>query len=333
MWVFKRNLGWFQEKTRQRTMKTRIRNIVAVLTAIVGLFLTPNIAFAGDAPAVGETISTAVVQTETVNHGGVTLMSPPPEVDIRVVPILAPPQNMVGFWPVAVKAVNDTINSTWTTDSGYKLCRGKISATNVVYSKTGETLWLVVQQLIDVRSVDGKDTISLSEIKVTAESVPSALNRTYQVGNNGYGEAAIGIREDGSLVTSGSPSQKVARVVFVVQMPLFVDDPAVVRAWVLSQENFTINYTVKYGTSAYVGRATVSILGYGNYRPELVRNASGTSFTVEGGDPNRSYDILSASEAKGPYVETGLPPVYSGDIWSFINNQQMQFFRLEAAGW
>jgi hypothetical protein len=257
-----------------------------------------------------------------------------PEVDITVIPVLLPAQNTTVFWPVAKKLVNDRKVYRWTSDSGYMLCRGQVLPMNLVYSKTNDTPWVVLQQLIDVRSVDGEDTIDLAGINITAESVPGVLNTSYGVDGRGYGDAAIGIRNDGSVVTTGSPSQKVARVIFITQLKLFVDKLSTVENWVNAQDNFTIRYAVKYGESSYIGKGVVSIYGY-TLQPMLVvrRHEGYTMFGVVGGDEYRPHFLQSSATVDGPYITVDRP-VYSGDMLPTGEiGSGNKFFRLVGTDW
>jgi len=305
--------------------------VVIIATAFGQTTTVPSVGISASISTAGKVVETAVETTNIITRA-VRLNSPSSSlaaVSIKVVPILAPPQGTPSSGSVLEWLIRDWVTGDLVSDHGYQLCRGKISTENV-NARSG----MVVQQLVEVKSLSGLDEVSLSEILVKSASTPTALNRTYEVGENGYGLLAVGYKANGTVVTDGSPTQKVARVIFITQMAIFNDAQEKIDSWVQSWSDFTIDYEVRHGSSAYVGRGTVSLNGYDNIRPSIVMTAGG-GFTVSGGDQNRPYVVQSSPEVEGPYIDIGFP-VYSGDVWWLPGPNQMgpqEFFRLRDAGW
>ncbi len=285
-------------------------------------------------PAViGPTASTPATKYDTGRQVVLAGGQDAPEVDIRVVPVLLPAQQDPDFWPVARVLVANRLGGV-SEGVGWSLCRGKIVAANLAAGPTNN--WWALEQMIDLMSVDGEDTVDLAGIQVTATSYPSpALNSVYGVGDRGYGSAAIGVRKDGTLVVSGPPTQKVSRVIFITQMALFTDTLSAVESWVNGQGNFTIKYEVRYGTSSYVGRAVVRLYGYEQSSPRLIisRHENHFEFEVVGGDSHRPFYLQSSAAVNGTYQTIGRP-VYPGDKLSLENpGSGNRFYRLVDTGW
>lgn len=261
------------------------------------------------------------------------MVTQPPAVEIRVIPVFMPAQQDPDFVPLAPVLVANCLAGV-STETGWGLVHGLITSSNITAGPSNG--WWVVQQLVDLKSVDGEETIDLAGVQVKSVSSPSSvLNSEYAVGSRGYGPAAVGVRKDGTLVVSGPPTQKVSRVVFITQMALFTGSIGEVKQWLSGQGNFTIKYEVRYGTSSYVGRAVVRLYGYEQSSPRLIasRHENHFEFEMVGGDSHRAFYLQSSAAVNGTYQTIGRP-VYPGDKLSLENpGSGNRFYRLVDTGW
>lgn len=294
-----------------KTVKTRTQLgtlIVALVAMIFGIATAfgQTVSPTGNStsmaiPKIGKAVSgaTNVPPQNVTMHGRQLMADPYVGVNIEVVPVLLPAQNMAISWEARARFQEDYLNKTLTNNAGYQLIsNGKINWENTVYAEGTNTAWPVVQQFTKVESKDGSDSISLSMLRVSAISTGDALTSTYQVGEFGYSDIVFGIRKDGSRVTSGDPDQIVAKLIIVTQMSLFNGGATQagldqVEAYVMGQENFSITYHVTMaGDTEAIGIARVSILV-----PRLEWTSIGVRL-LDGGT-NNQYDLLVSDVVTG----------------------------------
>lgn len=182
----------------------------------------------------------------------------------------------------------------------------------------------VVQVLLDLRSAAG-NAISIDMISVQSIETPTGLlSDVYSVGSRSYSPAAIGIKEDGTRVTGGSPDQMVSNIVMVVQMKLFNGGgtPAGrqdVRDHVLRQPFYMVAYKVTITDREVVGgKAFITVQG-----PHLSINA--WSVLLEGDGSEYPYDLQFAERAEGPWRV--LTTVYSDTPTSISTTRPMMLYR------
>ena len=218
-----------------------------------------------------------------------------------VVPILGKPLKP-GEWLEHIVFEQDWINNIpeWVP-----IITGPISWKNIVCGTDNGTItsdWVVVQQLVHLRSIDGSDSINIGMLSMTATETPTgALSDVYSVGNQGYSPAAIGIKADGTRITGGSPDQMVAEIVLVFQMRIFSGGTTKagrdeVRSWVVGQKSeYKLTYKVSVkDREVRGGEASVTVA-----RPHLMITRD--SITLMGDEPEYPYDIQYTDVVSGPW--------------------------------
>ena len=274
---------------------------------------------------------------------------------LSVTPVLGPSMWSPSWNSFATKLVTDAKNRTLnmvpavsvTDPTMYTvLPSGKVSWYNFVYS-TQTGMWAgdfpigapfdvergqVVIGLSQAESVSGGNDISLSMISVTSGSSDpgNTLGDTlsFELGLD-YTPLAIGIKADGSLVTSGSSTEKVARVIFLTQMKMFDGGDSLtglnaVKNWIGLQGNFRVTYTIQFaGIPESKVSTAVSLSGFSNQRPTVTITPDGV--TIKNGEIGRSYMIQSAPSVTGPWQAIGT--VSSGGTIAIKRDVAMQFYR------
>lgn len=311
-----------------------MKSIVSLIAVLLVSLASPVF---GQVPSTGGSSSSASADNggaeSTTERRGPALMSASYEgAIVEVIPVLAPPQNMTSSWSVLKLLEEDYLAGTLTTNNGYALPYGKIGWQNLIYAEGMETGWPVLQQLIVVTSGNGGDNISLSEVKVSATSTGNALNADYGFANLGYSEAAFGIKADGTYVTSGPATQKVAKIAVVTQLRLFNGGATpeglnVTKNYVLAQANFTVLYRAEVvGNPNSFGTAMVSIAGFAGNRPRLVITRENISLT--GGDIGRGYNLQAADQVTGPWATIAV--LRTGEVWPVARDRVARFYRAVA---
>lgn len=290
------------------------------------------------APGVGESAS----GVETGRGVGMTSATSP-GVRVRISPILMFAQQDPRSYHIAEIVVANRLAGTTTSLTGYDYAYGQINAANIVAGTNNS--WTVIRQLVDMISIDGEETIDLGGIQIRSFSSPSTvLNSSYEVGLHGYGPAAVGVRKNGTLIVSGAPNQKAARVIFITQMALFIGDITDVKHWLLNQGDFSITYEAWYRASTYVGKAVVRLFGISNWpKLDIVRHrhnengvwVSSGKLRIASGETHQAFILQSASAVNGPYQAELETPTYFGHDYEMGLGQidtgqtgQNRFYRL-----
>lgn len=246
---------------------------------------------------------------------------------VSATPILGPAPSSVDYPAFAANVMNDAKNrnvrtqtNAITSPTDYTICHGKIDWWNTVYSSTSSYLWddkldplapfqnqkgHIISQLIQAESFGG-DTISMSMLSVSSGSSDgnNVLGDQLLFVPADYSSLAIGIRSNGTMITSGPSTQKAARVIFLTTMKLFNGGGTQaglnqVRDWVFNKGNFTIRYMVQIiddpGSTTF---ASVSINGYSNARPTIgINRQTGVIFLT--GSEDRYYLIMTTTDLSG----------------------------------
>lgn len=150
------------------------------------------------------------------------------------------------------------------------------------------------------------ETVALADGSGNLKSNPTnLLGKTISFAGANYSETAIGIKSDGSRITSGTASQRVnGKVIVLVGYKSFTvnssSDEIEVRDWFYGND-VSLTSTVSAGGST----ATASL---DNLPPILTAvlstNRSFQVFTIPNGDP-RTYNIQSAPSVVGPWTTVG----------------------------
>ncbi|MFA6554023.1 MAG: hypothetical protein WCS89_00775 [Candidatus Paceibacterota bacterium] len=315
-------------------------------------------------PTVGDSVSTApnvksigapprfnsLVKTPISSLGGTIG-------NVTVTPVLGPTMSSVSWSSFATKLVADARNrsvklspTVITDPTDYTVCYGKVSWSNLIYS-TSSAMWggklnpaspfqnekgQIVSQLVQAESVSGDNTISMSMLSVSCESSDGGniLGDQILFIPADYSSLAIGIRSDGTVITSGRSDQKVARIILITSMKLFngganqagLDQ---VENWVAGKGNFTITYSAQIiGDAGSTAFAPVSILGYSNVRPLVSINRQSGVISVTGGE-NRYYSIMTTTDLNGSSWQSAGSVYGNGNIpMTFTGNRK--FFRAVA---
>lgn len=126
----------------------------------------------------------------------------------------------------------------------------------------GGTIWW----WLDVEAAPGK-TVSLAGIQGTLSSTDSnnLLGKSVNFSTNGYGVAAIGVMEDGSLINQGQPSQtQVKRVIVAIGSKSFPvtnqGEIATVDNYLAQFPNWSTSISVKVGSTTVVKTLTKGLL-------------------------------------------------------------------------
>ncbi len=169
-----------------------------------------------------------------------------PDVQIDVVPFLGPELSNPESGVVIERLIEDYLAGNLRLGRGYVLCNGRVYWTDTIMGAGFDT----IKQLIVARSKGGGNDISLDQIIVKATSLPGGvLSGTYSVPSGyGYGPNAIGIKADGTRITSGPGDQKVQKILFATQLPQFIGGETeagqkAVKDWVQSN-GLSITYEV-----------------------------------------------------------------------------------------
>src|ERR1035437_7523134 len=161
----------------------------------------------------------------------------------------------------------------------------------------GPSVWI----LIDAWSSSGGDTISLDQLSVTSVSAPDGNNLGTNTTFTGlsYTPRAIAIKSDGTVITSGSTSQKGKRVLVLVQNKLFSADTQLglntVQNWINYYSPYTWKYAVQViGDNNTLSSTTVSTAAINVPVPVIsITATSGTtaSVSVSNGISGAEYQI------------------------------------------
>lgn len=259
---------------------------------------------------------------------------------IVVIPVLTYPQNDVRSQEsIAYLLVG--ITNFWagvSSNGHFAIIRdGKVGWRNMIYAEGVPTDWFVANQLVLAQSTNNTDNISLADVRISATSTSGALNEAgYRVADSeGYGPLAFGIRVDGTVIDSGPAGQKCQTVVVVFQTPLFNGGatPAGLEEVYVYFIKWASNFAMTYrswldGDPASEGRAVVSLNGYSNQPTALVISKESGSVGLTGGNTNRLYQILSATDATGPWERAG--SLYSGETNTITMSDAKMFFRAQS---
>lgn len=258
-----------------------------------------------------------------------TVTSAPVDVQIDVVPFLGPELSNPESGVVIARLIEDYLAGKLRLGRGYVICNGRVYWTDTVMGAGFDT----IKQLIIARSKGGGDDVSLDQIIVKATSSGGVLSGTYSVPSGyGYGPNAVGIMENGAMITSGPGDQKVQTVMFVTQMPLFTGGETVagqndVRNWIQSN-GMTITYEVMIrGNQPSKRYATVTTGPW----LEIVRLNKPDSLEVvlQTGD-SLLYNLFASPTVTGPWTNK-VAKGNSGLRWPLHPIGPAMFFKGERA--
>lgn len=245
---------------------------------------------------------------------------------ITVTPIHIAAQPSTSWTSGADQVVADAIAGTLSTNTAvsdpgdYAVCNYRIYWWSLVYS-TGTHMWEGVLNppapfdqefgrnvwaLVDVRSVSGEDDLSLSMLTVTTSSSDgNVLGSAVSFADKSYTPRAVAVRKDGSMITSGSSTQKGARILVLVKSPLFnvggtqsgLDQ---VKNWVNANEVYTLGYEAQViGDGATKSKASVSTAGSADVKPFGLSISPEGQLSIIGGEANRYYRVYSKTSLPG----------------------------------
>ncbi len=210
------------------------------------------------------------------------------------------------FANAAVKLVKDT--GTLPTGAKTNLADPRlatyVSATNFV---GGSTIWSFVE--LKARNVG--ETVSLSQITFISRSLDSAnsLGKTNVFTSRDYSETAIGIRADGSVISSGPSSQECARVIVGIGWKSYVaNTPAQVQEvidYIAQFPNWGINPFVSAGSATFSKTLTLVDPTTPAEKPMLsIVDVSGVPNLVVGHstDHTATYEVQSSATMNGTFT-------------------------------
>lgn len=244
---------------------------------------------------------------------------------VSVTAVLLPVKLSPSWAAAASSTINDARNGTLHNTADYTTITS-IVWQNLVYSESATWAGTIVWQVVDVRS--SADDLSLDMIRMTSQSNNdgNSLGDALEFGGNSYTAQAIAIKSDGTVINSGSASQKGNRVIVLTQMKLFnggatqsgLDE---VRNWVNSFSEFKITYTATVG--AYSGTAVLSTL----VAPRLTITPAGM-IGIQNLQSGRSYKIESRNSLSvgGSWSAVGIITDASPTL-SVSNTAPIGFYR------
>jgi hypothetical protein len=225
----------------------------------------------------------------------------------------------------ANKLVTDAKTGALKSNTDYMVCENnQITWSNLIVSSSAGCR--VVAVCVDV--VSSSDDISLDMISVVSLSKDgNYLGRTNSFGDKAYTPIAIGIKSDGSVITSGLASQKVSRVIVIVFPRLFgggdtqsgLDE---VKNWVTGFKNYTVKYTVSVGNES--SQLITSIVGV----PVLAISRDG-QLSIINAVPGFKYPIQGKmSFSRGNWYTVG---VIEGSASIIPMDKPWMFYRVAVA--
>ncbi len=252
-------------------------------------------------------------------------------VNVEVVPVLGRPLNP-GEW-----LHQEVFERDWflyNIPEWVPTANGSVSWNQLIYSEvegSATSTNAVLQQLVIIRSSDGKDSVRIKDFSMKSTETPTGvLSDTYHVGDKSYSPAAFGVKADGTMITGGPSDQLVAQIVLVVQMRLFNGGGTAagrreVRDWTLRRLEYKISYEVfMAGKEVRGGKASVVVS-----KPYL--DITSTHITLRGDDSEYRYNLWSSDKITGPWsVMTTANPGVTVPINSKVG--KARFFRATPQG-
>jgi hypothetical protein len=239
---------------------------------------------------------------------------------IIVTPVLLPVKASPSWVSAADKLITcaraDSIvtNTSVTNPTDYAVCSYRVNWLNLVYS-TGTPLWnavlnppapfaqelgQVVWNLIDARSNSGNDDLSLDMLSFTSFSNDgNYLGDIITWNGMAYTQRAIAIKKGGSIISSGSTSQKGNRILVLAYTKLFngggtqagLDQ---VRSWIAGFGNYYLNYTAQIiGDDSTKSFATIATTGV---PPSPILKINGSDILILNNNAKSTYQIFSSTQ-------------------------------------
>lgn len=324
-------MSYDSEKKIRKLMK---KNLLFGLVVILASLSTTPVTMAQ--PSTSSKIETSAGGTPTLSSkvGSVSVMSVSPmsinSADILVTSVLMPTKISSSWAPAADSLVADVRAGTLSSrtfaanPTQYVLCNNRLSWSNLVYSES-TSLWgselnppppfnmefgLVVWNVVDMRSKTGADDISLDMLSFGSFSNDgNYLGATYTFVGMTYTVRAIVIKSDGTVTSSGSTSQKGARVIVLVFLKLFNGGATQaglneVRDWVGGISDFSVSYTAQIiGNDATRSYSRISAVSVPRTPIVKIGNAS---VAVANGESGTTYQIFSSQHLPGAWQFEGV---------------------------
>jgi len=200
-----------------------------------------------------------------------------------------------------------------------------------------EEMGTTVQQVVKATALSG-DSISLAMLNLlSASSDENGILSDGIVFKNGdfYTSRAVGIKADGTKITSGAADQMCHEIVFVAQMKLFNGGGTLPGQHdiynYVSPRNMSVTYTARVlGDPNSETSATVSLTGTPPAQPphlNIANNGDGSvSIGVTDADQSHSYQIQASPSPLGPW---GQMAVVSGGrtVLIPVTEHPAQFYR------
>lgn len=252
--------------------------------------------------------------------------------NIKLVPSFGPPPHagsFEGYTLGAVARIKDTGGlptgdrssvtdariATWvapedliTSPDPLDFYRGNFNVASPWNSQRGGTIWWWI-----IVSANGSETVALSDLTVVLASFDpqNSLGKTTTFLNNSYTSTAIGVNADGSMVTSGSASQRVKRVIVGVGQKSYTAKTAAdvteIRNYIGQfGKNWGISCEVKVGgssNSAILTGTPTQVVVVAKPKLSIVNVAGKATLVVENNGNASFYFIQSAAKVGGPYSD------------------------------
>jgi len=243
-------------------------------------------------------------------------------------PVVSNP-NFAVFANAAVKLIKDT----GTLPSGAKTnITDPRLATYVVPTNfvNGSTVW----SFVELKARNAGETVSLSQITFVSRSLDPAnsLGKTNTFGARDYTETAIGIRADGSVITSGPSSQECVRVIVGIGWKSYVaNTPAQVQEvidYIAQYPNWGINPFVSAGGATFSRTLTTVDPQAQAEKPMLsVALVSGVPNLVVGHSANHTmtYEVQTSTTMNGTF--SAFTNVVAGGSYPLSSSTNTLFVR------
>lgn len=250
-----------------------------------------------------------------------------PSAAISLAAIISASYQSQQSWSAAISnAVYDakagllTTNATISLPTQYAVCNYHIAWPSLVYSYTNPEWNGILNPaspfdsqlggpdvgvIIVARATSGGDDISLDMLSITGFSNDgNQLGGALTFGGDSYTSLAIGVMVDGTLITSGSASQKCEYVILWSQSKLFNNGDTQSgldqdNSWVSSFHPYNLTYTAQIiGDNSTISSTTVSTAPSPTVPPisslklSILSSGSGTmTMSIPNASTNFSYSI------------------------------------------
>jgi hypothetical protein len=185
-----------------------------------------------------------------------------------------------------------------TVSTTTPLYRGRFSPASPWESYMGDTVWW----WIEAYEEDNK-TLSLSDISITISSsdTENVLGKTLSFNGttqNAYSPLAIGVREDGSIITGGPSNQQAKRVIVAVGSRYF---PVSSASEYLAVQNYLASFPNWSSTAVVTAKGETRTFVLAKTQPSLIAILNQGRFAVVAantGDPT-TYALQSTADLQG----------------------------------